>query len=242
MQQHAQSALLICGHGSNGGPANSMKALASQLAMEDRFSRVEMCCLYGSPTPAEALKNLEGVEQLTVLPFMLAEGYASKIVLPRAFKECGRALSDRDMLPVLGRNPLLASVAIDMASRTAHAKGWTVGETELILLGHGSNRHPNSGGTSLALAEQLSGRGLFKHVSTLFLDQAPYARETVTPSPQPRVIIGMFADRSVHGDQDGKEVAALGGANTVYAGPLGAEPQFLEVARDTLARYEAAEG
>jgi len=117
----------------------------------------------------------------------------------------------------------------------------------LVLVGHGSARHPEAGAPLLALADEIRRRDVFTSVEARFLKQNPRL-EPPTPAPLTLVVPvltggGAFAETRL------AEQAGLDGPETVRPGrrilltpPVGIHPRFAALAARTAQRAAAESG
>jgi len=211
---------VICAHGARGGSA-AAAAHARVLAGRGVFASVRACALLGAPSLDETLAALAD-EAVLLLPFLMADGYTARRVLPRRLAEAGIAPTVR---PPLGTHPGLASVIA--AAARAHGAGR---ESALLLIGHGSGRDPASTGTARAHAARLAASGAFAAVATAFLDAPPGIAEALAGlGARPVVAVGLFADAGTHGDDDAPRRLAAARPDALYAGAIGPRPEIADL-------------
>jgi sirohydrochlorin cobaltochelatase len=163
-----------------------------------------------------------GAERVYLVPMLMAEGYTLRAMLRRL--EGGRELS---VCRPVGANPRLAELIGRKAQAARIAQGWAAEDTALLLVGHGTERHAASGATTRRHAAELAARGGFAEAAVAFLDQAPTIAAAVARLSAPRcVAVGLFLDRGEHGEQDIPRLLATTGHQTVYAGPIGTDPEI----------------
>lgn len=104
----------------------------------------------------------------------------------------------------------------------------------LVLVGHGSARHPDGAGPVLALAESIRKRGIFAEVAAVFLKQDPplAAAETLVKAPTV-FIVPVFAGKGHYtGTLIPREIGLTGketirdGRRFVYTEPAGTHPRI----------------
>lgn len=208
-----RAGLLIACHGVDGGPGIGLSHAA---AIERRglFAEVRVGCLKGRPSLVEAARGMRS-QEIFLVPLLMAEGYT----LERALA----GLPPRLLVcrPV-GANPRLADVLAAAARRSCHLRSWEPEQTTLLVMAHGTKRHPHSGATALRHVQALRRGGGFAAVGSAFLDQAPTLGQALAERTTDQVVVvGFFADRGTHGESDVRRLLAETGGATAYAGPVG---------------------
>lgn len=106
--------------------------------------------------------------------------------------------------------------------------------TALVLVGHGSARHPDSAAPILALAEQLRRRGPWGQVTAVFMKQPPYLDQALgLVDAATVVVIPVFAGKGYYTDTliprgmglDGM-VSTRDGRTVLYTPPAGGHPRI----------------
>jgi sirohydrochlorin cobaltochelatase len=214
-----QTGLLICAHGVAGRPGAATRH-AHAISARRRFAGVCACCLTGSPSVGEALEKLPR-GAVVLVPLLMAEGYAWKRLLPRAVA----AARDAERLIVrrpIGRHPGLAAVIERAAIEACTARRWQTGATTLLLVGHGTGRDPHSGKSLEAQALAIACTRRFAEVVPAFLEQPTRLGEALAALANQRaVVVGLFADAGVHGEDDVRAAIEPMRARVHYAGPVG---------------------
>jgi sirohydrochlorin cobaltochelatase len=105
------------------------------------------------------------------------------------------------------------------------AKSWQPSKTALLIAGHGTERHPDSGTSARWHAAQIAARGTFAEVTVAFLDEPPRVPEALGSLASAHcVAVGLFVDAGEHGEEDIPALLAPARGRAVYAGPLGPDP------------------
>lgn len=126
------------------------------------------------------------------------------------------------------------------------------GESDLaiVLVGHGSARHPESAAPIHALADAVGARWPGVEASSVFMKQAPFLDEALTGISASRVVIvPVFAGKGYYTDQIIPRAMGLSGAVTVsdgrtlyYTPPAGTHPRIPDLMRRRAAGIAAAAG
>lgn len=228
-------ALVLCAHGARGG-LNAAPAHAESLARLDCFSTVRWGCLMGKPELAAVIDSLPAPDIL-VAPLLMAEGYTAGVVLPALLAKLARPGRELTLCRPVGSHPRMIELIEDAARETCSKRGWRVEETALILLAHGTPRNAKSSATARRHAAALAGAGPFPRVETAFLEQEPELAEALRNCAGQRhvVVVGLFADRGLHADQDVRRLLCQANSAAAYAGPVGARSEIVELVLDQIA-------
>ena len=181
------------------------------------FREVRVACLKGEPTLERALDGVRA--PVHAVPLLLADGFIMDLLR--------RRLEDRPEVtlhPPLGQHPGLIGLARRKALEACAGKGWGRGEATLLLVGHGTPRHPRSTATTEAAAAAIAAGALFKSVRTAYLDQGSYLAEVAGGLRDgPCVAVGLFMDEGPHGRDDVLEGLQAAPVPVAYAGPIGGD-------------------
>lgn len=231
------AAVLICGHGAHG-------AVGTAAVHADRLRRhgveVGVSCLKGRPSVAEAIGALTA-DAIIVVPLLMADGYAAQDLLPRALAEAddGRPIF---VAPPVGLNPTFPDLIRKRAKDRCRQRNWRPADTALILVGHGTHRNANSTEAARRHATAVRQACDFADVRTAFLEVPPSLPEALDRlGGRNAVVIGLFADRGVHGEEDLPRLAAPYGDRVAYDGPVGTAPEIAEIILAQAASAASAE-
>ena len=214
--------LLLCAHGAR-GVAGAAARHARALGRRGLFQAVEACALYGEPR-LEAVAARLGPGPLTVLPFMMAEGYT----LEKLAGRLSACRSDARLLPALGGHAAMADLLVARALKGLRAHGRGPAATALLLVGHGTTRHRASAATAKRHAAAIGARGIFAEAAAAFLDEAPSVAEAVATLRAPFIAaVGFLTDAGTHGAGDVARLLAETGREGVYFGPIGPDPAMV---------------
>jgi sirohydrochlorin cobaltochelatase len=211
----------------DGGPGAARRHAAA-LRRRGLFAELRACCLKGRPSLAETLAAIRA-PRIYLVPMLMAEGYTTDVVLPAALAETSVAPGRLTACRPLGTNPRLASLVAGRATAACRRLAWRPATTTLLLVGHGTPRHPRSSHSAIGLAARIVEAGGFAEVATAFLDAPPSVPEAIAHCAAERcVAVGLFADRGPHGEADvARALAAVDGA--AYAGPIGVDPAIADL-------------
>ncbi|CAA7615542.1 CbiX/SirB N-terminal domain-containing protein [Magnetospirillum sp. SS-4] len=122
--------------------------------------------------------------------------------------------------------------------------------TALVLVGHGSTRHPDGAAPILALAEDIRRRRLFAEVAAVFMKQAPplAAAETMVGAAR-LVVVPVFAGKGYYTDElIPREMRLTGrvterdGRRILYTEAAGTHPRIPALLRGRAEAVAAAAG
>lgn len=169
----ARTALLIAGHGSQRNPGARAPICAAVQAMraDGAFDEVKCALLKEDPPFAGATARVTA-PRVVILPYFMATGYYTDTVLPREMnvpervtRRDGRAFIRAE---AIGADPAIADVLLARAREAGFD-----GSQALVVLGHGTERNPDSARTTHEQVERLRARGVAPEVTALFIDQEP---------------------------------------------------------------------
>jgi sirohydrochlorin cobaltochelatase len=244
--QPGNQALLLVGHGSHLSHRSSLpvRALARELRARGLFPEVRVAFWKEDPHLHHALDTVEH-PQVAVLPIFTSTGYFTEVVVPRelGLSTEGAGAPGRRVLrcdPV-GSHPRMAGLVLDRALETGVAPGPEEGSegesVALVVVGHGTPRHPESGAVTRELVADLRPRWRRGPVAAAFLDQDPRVDEVIRAQEAAKVVVvpffisegwhaGLTLPRGLgveggRGELEGREVR--------YAKPVGTHPSLVEL-------------
>ena len=230
--------LLLCAHGIRGqvGVAADHAAIIGALRL---FADVEACCLNGQPSLEEALER--SVSDLTyVAPLLMAEGYTSEKLSARLVAATAQHSAHIRLCRPVGSHPDLAKLIVGAAERTCRNHDWPVGETALLLVGHGTTRHVKSADSLQSHADKIVASRHFAEVGCAFLDQEPDLATAMTRIGSAQAVaVGHFADSGPHGAEAVTELLAMQSRDVAYAGAVGRDPGLVALILDRVRQEDA---
>ncbi|HEU5040794.1 MAG TPA: CbiX/SirB N-terminal domain-containing protein, partial [Gemmatimonadales bacterium] len=172
-------ALVLAAHGSRRDPsANALvRRLAEAVRARRIFDEVAAAFHQGEPGFDQVLDELRS-DEVTVVPVMTAAGHYSEVVLPEALARNRRYADVRlRVTPPVGGHSAIAALVARRVTELLGEHGLPRSGTSILLVGHGTGRHPASRTTTLDLAETLRRRRGAGEVVTGFLDDEPSVAE-----------------------------------------------------------------
>ncbi len=264
----AERALVVAGHGSHRNPDSSAPAHAHAEAIRDRgeFDEVRVAFWKEEPAFADVLHTVDA-DEVFVVPLFVSEGYFTDRVVPR---ELGLRDSDRPegktvhYTPPVGTHESIRDVVVgrvDAVIREGDAEIGDGGELGLAVVGHGTERNPNSARAIYDHADALRERDAFDEVHALFMDEPPYVDEVTDRFDVDDVaVVPIFIADGFHTRDEIPELLGLvddpgdpypvpgtvDGHRLWYTGAVGTSPSMadvvLERARDAGADPRAPDG
>ncbi len=248
------SCVLLVGHGSHLSPdsARPVHGLARRLHDAGAFREVRVAFWKEEPALHHAFHLVES-SRVHVVPVFTSTGYFTERVVPR---ELGldRTLVDRPGLRVhrcaaLGTHPRMAEVVLERALEATPLSPEPLSEATLVVAGHGTRRHPDSGRTTERIANELSGQGRFRRVVPAFLDQDPRLTEVLEEEDAVDVVVvPFFIAEGWHAGTTIPDDLALRGGRSVrngtsiwYAKPVGTHSAMVDVILDLVTGWETGE-
>ncbi len=187
-------ALVLAAHGSRVEPAvnAAVGRLAARLLTWGPFGEVTPAFHHGSPTFSNALDRLYA-DDVTVVPLMTSDGYFNDVVLPRELAKNAtyRRKRVRQTRPV-GCHPGVVGLAVAQVRHRLRRCRRNPAATSLVIVGHGTPRHPKSGESTRELAAELARRHVCKEVLAAYLDDTPNVRLAVDWATQSTVMVLPF--------------------------------------------------
>lgn len=231
-------AVVLAAHGDRGGDGTANATLLSHrdaLARDGLFACVAAGVLKGEPSFEAALSEAvaSGAEEIAVYPVFMAGGYFATTVLPQRLAAGALPVPVR-ILPPLGLDPGLPPLMQACALAAAERAGFTARETDLLVVGHGSQGARASAEATETAATALRDFGTFASVRVALLEEPPFVGEVLAASDRPVVAIGFFSGDGLHAGEDVPSLLAGARTPAVYAGSAGILPGIPDLIRRAL--------
>jgi sirohydrochlorin cobaltochelatase len=177
--------LLLVGHGSSFNRDSSAPVYEHAARIRDQrlFDEVHVAFWKESPWICNALSRIDS-DDVHVVPMFMAEGYFTRIVVPR---ELGTSSFMHLCRPV-GTHSCMA----DLVLKRAASVGAEQHETVLVVIGHGTDRSTTSSDTVCRVTGELRERCEFQSVECGFLDQEPRIESVVSAIDARNVVLVPF--------------------------------------------------
>ncbi|NEU55307.1 CbiX/SirB N-terminal domain-containing protein [Halorussus sp. MSC15.2] len=259
-----EQALVVAGHGSHRNPDSATPVRVAVEAARERGNFAEVRPAYWKEAPSfrDVLHTIDADEAI-VVPLFVSEGYFVEQVLPREF---GLGEDDRgDDGPTVryadpvGTHPDMTDVIAARARRMLEGEGDAHGSADpedaaLAVIGHGTERNPNSADAVYDHVEALRERSEFAEVDALFMDEAPYVEDVLDEFSADEVaVVPLFVADGFHTQDEIPELLGLTddprsgypvpgtveGRRIWYASAVGTDPLVLDVVLERAAEAGA---
>ena len=181
-----------------------------------------------------------GEEQVIIVPDFLAEGYFTRQVVPAKLGDKLRS-ANICCTPPVGTHPMMAEIINDMAREVLG--DWTIEQTSLLVVGHGSGKNPCSKQSLLGHLQEVRNNTDFAQVADLWLEELPLVSSWKEVATKRHIIVipyllndgqhggwdipaelGLSLDQQIHGQTHDVE------SHQIRLTPaLGTSPRFAEV-------------
>ncbi|MCU4717746.1 CbiX/SirB N-terminal domain-containing protein [Halapricum hydrolyticum] len=254
-----EQALIVAAHGSHRNPDSATPTLEHADAIRERgcFDQVRAAFWKESPSFRSVVRTVDS-ETAYVVPLFVSEGYFVDRVLPREF---GLGIEDVAGEPIepelvytepVGTHPAMTDV---IASRARRLLGDVAEETAaLAVVGHGTERNPNSAEAVYDHVAALESRTDFAEVGALFMDEAPYVSEALDRFAAAEIaVVPLFVADGFHTRDEIPELLGItddpqsgypvpgevDGRRIWYASAVGTDPLVPEVILERVAEAGA---
>ena len=239
-------ALVLAAHGSGqSGAANAhLRRLAQAVRARRVFDEVAVAFHLGEPGFASVLDELS-TDSATVVPVMTSAGHFTRTVLPAALarNRCHGTLP-LAIAPPLGTHAGIAPLVARRIGELLKTHRLERMDTAVLLVGHGTRRHPASRHSTLALADALRARGAAGEVASGFLDDDPGVAEAYGALTRTAVLVIPFL---IGGGEHTLDLAPGAGLlpaaperTVIVDRPVGAAPEIVDLIVDLGRRHAPA--
>lgn len=254
------TALVLAGHGSSSKPDGGLPVFRHAEAIRSRnlFAEVHASFIRQPPELGSILDQITA-QEIYVVPVLASPGYMAGSVITR---ELGiehrvsrrKGLNGEQIIrycDALGTHASIPQIIGQRIEQVCDQARLRAGEVEVLLVGHGTHRNPNSARQTGQVADRLAESGIAAKVHPVFLEQEPSVDRWQALTRAGNLIVVPFLIASgYHGAEDlpkrlgldpqNDELRALvleagsagpfGVANRQvwYCGPVGNEPEMAE--------------
>ncbi len=190
-------ALVLAAHGSstNRDACAAVRRLETVLRHEGRFDEVTAAFHRSQPSWSRVLDSLRS-EEVVVVPMMAGSGYFCENVLPQEMVLTDRAWDRGEravrLTPPVGSHLGMPALIARLVDEDLVRLDWAAERSAVVLVGHGTGRHPQSGGTALAHARALKALLPLGDVAAVFLDQQPLIESAFELLSQSQLVVVPF--------------------------------------------------
>jgi uroporphyrin-III C-methyltransferase len=243
-------ALVLAAHGSRRDPAANaaVRRLAESLRGRRLFDEIAVAFHQGEPGFDCVLDELRA-EEVTVVPFLTSAGHYSEVVLPEALARNARFTQLRlRQTPPVGTHAGVAPLVARRVTELRREQRQEREDAALVLVGHGTRRHPGSRDATVQLAETLTRRRVAGQVVAAFLDDEPSVDAVVGRLQQRTVLVVPFLigggshalediPRLVGLSASGARAGLVDGRFVLLDDPVGTHPGLEEIVLDLARRH-----
>lgn len=237
-----RTAVLLAAHGDRGTEKANTALLAHcrALAQSGHFTAVTAGVLKGDPSLEHGMEAAlaSAPDRVLIYPFFMADGFFVRTRLAERVRAMAIPVPYTVSQP-LGLAPALPALMLRQAQAAARQAGLSQDQSDLLIVGHGSQLGPASADATRAAAEQVARLGTFRAVSTAFLEEPPSVEEALSLATQPVVVSGFFSEEGLHAGEDVPDAITKSGARAIYAGAIGGDASVCEVILNDLLAYAA---
>ena len=241
------TAIVLAGHGSTVSPeTGGLVRRAADILREWRVADEATAAFWKErPGFSEVADTLQS-DKMIVVPVFAARGWYTDVVLPRELAK-GRKDVEYVVTPPIGEHPRTAELVEEAAKAgVLSSTSPRNPECSVIVIGHGTPKHPGSRDTTFAIVERLRQEQLAPEVEAAFLDDEPTIAAAVEACTAPTlVIVTNFIAAGGHvGDDVPDEVAKALAARSrptprrMYSRPRLTAEEIAGMARDLTAHAD----
>ena len=204
MTQSLPCSLVLAAHGSEAAESCNQPIfeLADRIRETQIFSEVMPAFLNGEPAIDNVFDFLPPGD-VVLVPLMTSEGYYVKTVLPRKIAENHRLDQYRVFLtPALGVQPRIAQIVANRINTLINLFQLPPSETSILLVGHGTRRHPESENSTHDLASAFQKLVPEPATEVAFIDQEPTIKEVATQITNHCLVVPFLISRGPHSTED----------------------------------------
>jgi uroporphyrin-III C-methyltransferase/precorrin-2 dehydrogenase/sirohydrochlorin ferrochelatase len=190
----SKRALVLAAHGSRRHPAANalVRRLAESLRRRRLFDEVAAAFHQGEPGFDTVLDEL-AADEVTVVPCFTSDGYYADQVLPEALARNRRFGELRlRQTPPLGTHAGIAPLVARRVTELLRTHQLERDGTTLLVVGHGTPRHPKSREATERLVEALRRRRVVAEVVPAFLDDEPPLAQAIAGLGHPAALVVPF--------------------------------------------------
>ncbi|MBX7157774.1 MAG: cobalamin biosynthesis protein CbiX [Verrucomicrobiae bacterium] len=256
-----QATLVLVGHGSTINLDSSLPTFqhAKALKTRDVFANVLPAFWKEHPSFEETFDQIK-TKEVYLVPNFIAEGYFTQTIIPQEFNrlniECHFQLY---FCRPVGTHPSMTQTLLHRAQNVISPP--PPHETCLLLVGHGTERHENSGVTLYDQVNRLKQKKIYAEVQGAFMEQAPYVKDWPQLTAQPNVVVvPFFIANGLHSYEDIPVLLGLvkkvdssllseslfkqnpyhvHDRHLWYTPAIGTEPEIVDVILDLICEYDA---
>ncbi len=189
----ARPLLILAAHGAHDG--SRANTLARRIGDEvERTAGVETIAAFnlGKPSFEDAVAR-SARRRTLMLPLMMADAYFARTVLRRRIEsEAAQVSASIEYFPPLGAWPELRELLVRIVEDHLRAGRINPVDTDVVVVGHGTERNPDSRSTTDAVVAHLQRELCLHSVLPAFIDQEPRLSASLAQASAPHVLLAPF--------------------------------------------------
>ena len=194
-----RSALLIVGHGSTVNADSSAPTWAQAAEIRRRGIFDEVACAFWKEEPslrdALFLFDPNQINEVSVVPNFISEGYFTQTVIPRELELNGASTRRTNgqlwhYCPPVGSHSGMGELLLQRAAEIAPDIDPT--QTTLLIVGHGTDLNENSAVAAKREVEKIRALNRYAAVLNAYMEEAPLISDWVELTSTPNVVVVPF--------------------------------------------------
>ena len=198
-----QTSLILIGHGSTINLDSCLPTHQHAQALKKRnlFAKVLPAFWKEHPSFQETLSQIK-TKEIYLVPNFIAEGYFTQTIIPQEFNRLNSTYHFQlHFCRPVGTHPSMTQALLHRAQILASPP--PPKETCLLLVGHGTERHEDSGNTLYEQVERLKQLNLYQEVQGAFMEQFPFIKDWPhLTSLSNIIVIPFFISNGLHSYED----------------------------------------
>ncbi|HEX4638968.1 MAG TPA: CbiX/SirB N-terminal domain-containing protein [Chthoniobacterales bacterium] len=234
MNDSADVALLIVGHGSTVNPDSSAPTLAhaAEIRRRNIFSEVQCAFWKEEPSLRDALFLFDPatIKTVSVVPNFISEGYFTQTVIPRELELNGR-LTKRPSGQIwlygepVGNHEMMTELLMQRAREIAPEVPES--ETTLVIVAHGTDLNENSAVAAKRETAKIRALNRYADVLNVYMEEVPLVSDWRTLTKTPNVVVvPFFLSDGLHSYEDIPVLLGIAGQRSTTEGKSRAEEIF----------------
>ncbi|MBT4888778.1 MAG: hypothetical protein HON65_04415 [Rhodospirillales bacterium] len=229
------TALILAWPGNKGGDRGKLISL-----IKERFGLGVVCPWSASGQDKDLYPVLpKNITRIIILPIFMCRGFTLRTILPGLIENFQENTTSRiNCLQPISQHTELADMVAKRATICADKNGISSRDAHLILVAHGSEKHPESAQSAQQMAQYIRSRNIFTSVNESYLEQVPTPETIITDLQGPVIAEGLFLTPGRHFSEDFPAALTRSKRSVLIPaeGGLSTDPMFNNMVCDVLER------
>lgn len=165
-----------------------------------------------------------------IYPLFMADGWFTGTALPDRLIESDQ----QHLLPPLGMDHRLPTLAVDILTKELAARGWQMSETCLIIAAHGGKTSKNPAKAAVHFTNAIRNLGGFQDVRLGFIEEQPDLSNIARDAGKRSICLPFFAANGRHVRDDIPAALRLAGFQGVTLDAIGHAAQIPDLIAQSL--------